>query len=702
MPVSRRILLLLLFLLFLDLSAENAFPQEFAANGYQYLSPLPSSLCHNPETILIIRYGEKTDISTLRNELVEITGSISGKHPGIFTLSHDQLTLTFTPDQAFAYNEKVFVHLCQGIKTKSGKLLPSFDSWFTIKPGTGIITGLPEDVNGQDSSPYKSGYTKAVQSPSLSFIDFNFPEITLSDQPGKGNILTTLIQNSTNYLYVFNNNAIPVFARMMPHPVSNLIPHKSGIITYYDSFVKGYVAIDSVLNAVDTFSMKNGYKTDSHELLLLSNGHSFMISYDPQIVDMSKVVAGGNPAATVTGLVIQELNENKDLLFQWRSWDYFNITDTYSNLLTSVIDYVHGNSLDADTDTTLIISSRNLNEITKINRLTGHIIWRLGGKNNEFVFENDPRRFAGQHTVLKHKNGTLTLFDNGVDLDPLYSRCIEYELDEINKKVKLIHEYRHTPDVYANVSGNMQQLDNRNAFIFWGPALDHSEQFINEYDHAGNAIFEARFGNTIYPTYRAYRSLWEPKSFTSSADTIQVKGMVQNTTLYRTFDIRNNTGKRITITSAHHRNRGFYATGLPVTIEAMSQAMFTIAFPSFAVGTVSDNIIFCQETDSAIVTRSLFVSINNTPLTGTENHSQTGFNLSPNPGKGEFNVEVVTKGRFSLKLTDLSGKTIWDKKEEGNQTYHIDLKSKPEGIYLLRLTEADTGIIHTEKIINQK
>ena len=273
----------------------------------------------------------------------------------------------------------------------------------------------------------------------------------------------------------------------------------------------------------------------------LKNGNVILFSYDLRIVDMSKVVTGGNPAATVTGLVIQELDANRNLIFQWRSWDYFNITDSYADLLSSVVNYVHGNSLDADTDTTLIISSRNMNEVTKINRLTGQIIWRLGGKNNEFVFENDPRQFAGQHSAIKQKNGTLTLFDNGVGLDPLYSRGIEYEMDEINKKVKLVHEYRHSPDVYANVSGNLQRLDNGNTFIFFGPAIDHSEQFIGEFDQTGNPIFEARFDMNIYPTYRAYRSLWVPKLFTFSTDTLHVESAIQNAAIYRTFEIRNNS-----------------------------------------------------------------------------------------------------------------------------------------------------------------
>ncbi len=704
MGVSRKILLIFLFQLLLVFSSENAFSQEDVFKLYEYLSPIPFSIYHNPETVVLVRYGEIIDISSLNNELFQTTGSISGQHKGKISVSQDKRTLIFIPGNVFSFNEKVFFHLGEGIRTQSGKLLPHFDFWFTIrqKSNSDFLKGPPENLNKTIDLQDKSDYTGSVKGPPLSFLDFKFPEITFSNNPSRGNILTTLIENASNYLYVFDNNAIPRYARIMPHVISDLKPQPSGKITYYDSFIKGFVELDSTLSAVDTFAMKNGYKTDSHEILLLKNGNVILFSYDPRIVDMSKVVPGGNPAATVTGLVIQELDSNRNLLFQWRSWDYFNITDSYSDLFSSVVDYVHGNSLDTDTDSTLILSSRNLNEVTKINRLTGQIIWRLGGKNNEFTFENDPRHFAGQHSAIRQKNGNLTLFDNGLGLDPQYSRGIEYEVDETNKKVKLVHEYRHVPDVFANISGNLQRLDNGNTFVFWGPAIDHSEQFIDEFNQAGNLIFEVKFDAKIYPTYRAYRSLWEPKSFTFSTDKLIFTQTIQNAEVYHKFAIKNNSKREIIITSAHNKNLGFYVNDLPLIIEAGSEDSCTVVFPSFAESKISDNIIFCQETDSTLVTRSLFVSVNNILSTGIENNFQSDFKVRPNPGKGVFYIEVTSPAKFSIKVFDLYGKTIWksDRAESGN--FQIDLSTKPDGVYVLDVEEVSTGMIRTVKLIKQE
>src|SRR6185295_15203514 len=120
----------------------------------------------------------------------------------------------------------------------------------------------------------------------------------------------------------------------------------------------------------------------------------------------------GKTKATVTGNLVQELDASKNVVFQWRSFDYFQITDaTHENLLTSPIDYVHANALELDNDGNILLSSRHLDEITKINRMTGAIIWRWGGKNNQFAFVNDAALgFSHQHAIRRLPNGNVTLY----------------------------------------------------------------------------------------------------------------------------------------------------------------------------------------------------------------------------------------------------------------------------------------------------
>jgi len=158
----------------------------------------------------------------------------------------------------------------------------------------------------------------------------------------------------------------------------------------------------------------------------------------------------------VQGFVIQELDAAKHVVFQWRTFDHYKITDAVNvDLTADWIDAVHMNSVALDNDDNLLVSSRNLNEVTKIDHQTGAIIWRLGRNavNNQFTFVNDPRGFAYQHDARRLPNGHITLFDNGNFLNPQTSRAIEYALDEQAKVATLVDRASKELRAYAIVGG---------------------------------------------------------------------------------------------------------------------------------------------------------------------------------------------------------------------------------------------------------
>ena len=172
-------------------------------------------------------------------------------------------------------------------------------------------------------------------------------------------------------------------------------------ITFYDRLSKGWFVMDSLQNIIDSVYAKNGYIADNHDFLALENGNYVLFCYDAKPYAMDTVVVGGNPNAVIEGLVIQELDSNHNVIFEWKSWDHFHITDNqYLYPWTNAnLPFIHTNSIDIDFDGHFIISNRNLDEVTKINRTNGEIIWRWGGSQNEFVFVND-YPFTHQHTVV--------------------------------------------------------------------------------------------------------------------------------------------------------------------------------------------------------------------------------------------------------------------------------------------------------------
>jgi hypothetical protein len=165
-----------------------------------------------------------------------------------------------------------------------------------------------------------------------------------------------------------------------------------GIMSEFYEFGGGgdteFFMMDSSFSIVDQFQMGNGYTSDFHEFQYLPNGHVFMVAYDLQPVNMSEIVEGGHPGALVAGSVVQELDLNGNVIFQWRSWDHYDLLDSYADLTQSIFDAIHINSIELDlTDLNIIISTLALGEATKVNRQTGDMIWRMGGKNNQFTFQ---------------------------------------------------------------------------------------------------------------------------------------------------------------------------------------------------------------------------------------------------------------------------------------------------------------------------
>ena len=105
---------------------------------------------------------------------------------------------------------------------------------------------------------------------------------------------------------------------------------------------------------------------------------------------MSQFVDNGDSNATVILDNLQELDRDGNVILEWNCWDHFDVRNAiHENLRAKSIDYVHMNSIAVDYDGNFVISSHNLSEVTKINRQTGAISWRLEGVNDQFQLVND-------------------------------------------------------------------------------------------------------------------------------------------------------------------------------------------------------------------------------------------------------------------------------------------------------------------------
>ncbi len=335
--------------------------------------------------------------------------------------------------------------------------------------------------------------------------DFPTFQIRVHDNPAPGKIFMSPLRGTPRYTYltILDENITPLFYLRRPQSLSDFKLHANGLMTFFDGRAQCIYLMNSAYAIIDSFRAASPYVIDGHDFQMLTNGHVLMLLTDTRTVDMSVIVPGGNPAARVIGLVIHELDENKQVVFSWSSWDHFAITDaTHENLTAATIDYVHANAVEADTDGNILLSSRHMDEITKINRTSGEIMWRLGGINNQFTFINDSIRFSYQHDIRRLPNGNITLFDNGNFHSPRFSRAVEYRLNERQRTAELVWEYRNTPSIYAFATGNVQRLPNGNTLISWG-----TTNTITEVRPDGTKALELQL-SSLFTVYRTFRFPW--------------------------------------------------------------------------------------------------------------------------------------------------------------------------------------------------
>ena len=499
-----------------------SFNSSTSANHLMYVVPLDGASFVSPETNIVLRADGMIGQKTVDRLSLVVIGSRSGTHSGRLILSDDFKTLVFSPARSFLLAETVTVVCKQKIPLADGTFVDPNAFSFTITPTN--ETAQSKDIfasemftNDHESPPaYKPGVSSPLLQTSLP-PDFPLITISASDSPTDGGIfLANIVFNQTipnlTYLMILDNAGTPISYDRIGPATFDFVVQSDGLLTYFRSDDNTFFVTDSAYRTVGSFTGGNGYTADLHELRLLPNGHAILIALDYQRVRMDTIVPGGNPNALVTGNTIHEFDQYGNVVFEWRSWDHFRITDaTHENLTAATIDYVHMNAIDIDTDGNLLLSSRHLDEITKINRQTGSIMWRLGGKNNQFVFTNDTLKFSHQHAVRRISNGHITLFDNGNYHTPQFSRAVEYQLDEVGKTATLAWQYRNSPDIYGGAMGYVQRLDNGNTLIGWGA----TNPSVTEVRSDGSKAIELNLPPGVF-SYRAFRFPWSSQVETLS------------------------------------------------------------------------------------------------------------------------------------------------------------------------------------------
>lgn len=310
-----------------------------------------------------------------------------------------------------------------------------------------------------------------------------------------------------NYGLVLDNSGRVVWYRQFPTgPGLNFQAQPNGRYVARPNAAPGsaaaWVEVGPDGSITRTLTCTNGLPPRMHDMIALTDGSYWVLCDETHAIDFSSL---GRGTLQVTGTQAQHLTASGNLIFSWSPFDHFDIdlNDLQAGDVTSTsVNWTHGNALDIDEDGNLLLSFRNLNEVTKIDVRTGDVIWRLGGSHNQFTFANvSAPAFSRQHGVRSSGHGVL-LLDN---LGEKTSRAERYELNEGIRVAQLSNAFTSSQGAIALIGGSTQALPGSHWLVSFGNGSG-----VEEYDSAGNVMWRLN-GSPGY-VFRAQRirSLYRP------------------------------------------------------------------------------------------------------------------------------------------------------------------------------------------------
>jgi len=281
--------------------------------------------------------------------------------------------------------------------------------------------------------------------------------------------------------------------------LTNFQAHPDGTYTVFGRGDEGpYRVYDELGRRIDLLGCVGWESTRFHEVRVMAEGDYWVLCDETTIEDLTQY--GGGAAVEFDWTVLQHISADRSLLWEWKASDHFEITDQGTDGFPTAdrVNMTHGNAIAFDTDGNILLSFRNLNEITKIDAQSGDVIWRFGGGlQNEFTFVGDPKgSIERQHGLRVVEPGVIQLMDNG-EQPP--SRLVRYRIDERAMTATLVFEYTHASGVYSRVGGGTDVMPGGGGLVAFGRG-----GVVAEVSEAGQQVWELLGLDNLY-VFRAQR-----------------------------------------------------------------------------------------------------------------------------------------------------------------------------------------------------
>ena len=270
----------------------------------------------------------------------------------------------------------------------------------------------------------------------------------------------------------------------------------------------GYI-LNQAYEPVATVKAGNGLQADLHEFNITPENTALISAYRTRAADLTAI--GGPASGVAYEGVVQEIDiATGKVLFEWNSLDHVPVAESQIKMQgKGPQDYFHLNSVALWDANHLLISARNTWAAYLVDRRTGAVVWRLGGKKSDFSI-GPGANFEWQHHIRRIGASQITIFDDAAyPVEQKQSRALLLNLDTTHKRATLARAYTHPAGLLTYYEGSVQVLPNGNVFVGWG-----TEPYSSEFLPNGELLYDLRFP-TNDQSYRAFRFDWTATPSTS-------------------------------------------------------------------------------------------------------------------------------------------------------------------------------------------
>lgn len=315
----------------------------------------------------------------------------------------------------------------------------------------------------------------------------------------------------------------PVWFKKVPDPATVAIDFKTQIyrrqpvLTWWEGTIGGtggqgvgqgeFVIADRSYREITRVRAAGSEQADQHDFQITPKGTALFWVYDPIPFDLTAF--GGPKEGVLHDCLIQEVDiATGKKVFEWSAIKHIGADESYAPLPQGdsahlPYDFFHANSVGLAADGNIIASSRHTWATYKIERGTGKLMWRLGGKKSDFTVDAKSK-FAWQHDFRQRRDGTYSVFDNGFGTTKVnpYSRGLVMKLDEAKMTATFVQEYVHPDKLSCMTQGNFRELADGGSFIGWG-----QKPYFTEHNADGTVRLAGHLP-LDNQSYRAYKAEW--------------------------------------------------------------------------------------------------------------------------------------------------------------------------------------------------